>query len=130
MLERVQVIKVSLVNGEPKEDVIDVAGHTGDGGAVDPRTCAPSGRGADSLCTVWTDPSFDPKSPAAYYVRVLEASSCRWNTYVCNAAGVDCEKQSTVPPGLASCCDAAVQKTIQERAWTSPIWYTPNAPTS
>ena len=129
-LERVQVIKLSLVNGAPKEEVIDVAGHAGDGGDVDPRTCVPSGRGADSLCTVWTDPSFDPRAPAAYYVRVLEAPSCRWNAYVCNASGIDCEKPSTVPPGLASCCDAGVAKTIQERAWTSPIWYTPNAPTS
>jgi hypothetical protein len=129
-LERVQVIKVSLVNGAPKEEVIDVAGRAGDGGTIDPRTCTPSGRGADSLCIVWTDPSFDPRAPAAYYVRVLEAPSCRWNAYVCNASGLDCEKPSTVPPGLASCCDAAVEKTIQERAWTSPIWYTPDAPTS
>jgi len=127
-LERLQVVKVWLDGGAPREQVIDVAGHAGDAGTVDWHTCAPSGRGADALCTVWTDPAFDARAPAAYYVRVLEGPSCRWNAYVCNTNGVDCEKQSTVAAGLASCCDDAVPKTIQERAWTSPIWYTPISP--
>ena len=124
-LERLQVIKVSLDGERPREQVFDVAGRAGDAGTVDPHTCAPAGRGADTLCTVWADPAFDARAPAAYYVRVLEGPTCRWNAYLCNAAAVDCDTASTVPPGLASCCDDAVPKTIQERAWTSPIWYSP-----
>jgi hypothetical protein len=125
-LERVQVIKVWFDGAATREEVVDVAGEAGgSGGGVDPATCASGGRGADALCTVWTDPRFDPRHPAAYYVRVLEAPTCRWNAYVCNAARVDCERQETVPAALASCCDDAVPKTVQERAWTSPIWYAP-----
>jgi hypothetical protein len=124
-LERLQVVKTWLDGDTPREKVFDVAGRAGDGGAVDPRTCAPTGRGADTLCTVWTDPAFDAQAPAAYYVRVLESPTCRWNAYVCNAAAVDCDRPPTVPAGLAPCCDDAVPKTIQERAWTSPIWYAP-----
>jgi hypothetical protein len=124
-LERVQVVKLWFDGTTAHEAVYDVAGEAGDGGTVDAHDCVPSGRGHDALCTVWKDPQFDPRHHAAYYVRVLEAPSCRWNAYVCNAAEVDCERQSTVPAGLASCCDDAVAKTIQERAWTSPIWYSP-----
>ncbi len=124
-LQRVQVVKVWLDGAMPREQVIDVAGDAADGVGVDAKTCRPTGRGFDSLCTVWTDPAFDPHAAAAYYVRVLENPSCRWNAYVCNAEHVDCTRPSTVPEGLVSCCDDAVPKTIQERAWTSPIWYTP-----
>jgi hypothetical protein len=122
-LERVQVVKVWFDGATTHEAVYDVAGEAGAGGTVDPHTCLSTGRGADNLCTVWTDPRFDARHHAAYYVRVLEAPTCRWNAYVCNDARVDCDRPPTVPAGLASCCDDAVPKTIQERAWTSPIWY-------
>ena len=55
---------------------------------------------------------FDPDIPAAYYVRVLEIPTPRWSTYDAVALGVD-TPDDIVPP------------TIQERAWSSPIWYTP-----
>jgi hypothetical protein len=128
MLERLQVIKVWLDGDRSREQVVDVAGAVGAAATLDPHTCRPTARGAHALCTVWTDPDFDPRVPAAYYVRVLETPSCRWNTYVCNAAGVTCDRPATVPPGLASCCDPAVPKVGQERAWTSPIWYMPTRP--
>jgi hypothetical protein len=124
-LERLQVVKVWFDGATTHEVVYDVAGETGAGGSIDPHTCIPTGRSADSLCTVWTDPRFDARHHAAYYVRVLEAPTCRWNAYTCIAAKVDCERPPTVPAGLASCCDDAVPKTIQERSWTSPIWYSP-----
>ena len=45
--------------------------------------------------------------------------------YVCNAAGVDCSDPSSVSEGLAECCAPEHRRAIQERAWTSPIWYAP-----
>ncbi len=124
-LERVQIVKGWLENGEHRERVFEVAG--GDNGAsVDLATCEPKGSGADSLCSVWTDPEFDAASPAFYYARVFENPSCRWSQYTCNAAGVDCSDPASVPEGLAACCAESHKPSIRERAWTSPIWYTPN----
>jgi len=65
--------------------------------------------GAPELKTLWQDPDFDPANPAAYYVRVLENPTCRWSTWDALEAGVDRH------PDL--------QPTLQERAYTSPIWY-------
>ena len=59
----------------------------------------------------WVDPHFDPAEHAFYYVRVLEIPTPRWTTYDASFFGV--ELPDTVPP------------TIQDRAYTSPIWYTP-----
>jgi len=83
---------------------------------VDVDTCTPRGAGANSLCTVWRDPDFDPTRRAVYYARVLENPTCRYNQWQCVAAG------DAAPP---ECSNPDLPKTIQERAWTSPIWYTP-----
>jgi hypothetical protein len=95
------------------------------GGDLDLASCAPSAAGFDSLCGVWRDPEFDPAAPALYYARVLEVPTCRWHARVCNAHAVDCARPGSLPAELAACCDPAVPRAIQERAWTSPIWYVP-----
>jgi hypothetical protein len=64
------------------------------------------------LSVVWTDPDFNPISPIAYYVRVFEIPTPRWSTFDAVALGVP-NPDDIVPP------------TIQERAWSTPIWYTP-----
>src|SRR5262249_42377809 len=51
----------------------------------------------------------------------------RWSTFLCNDQGIDCSTPASVPAEYAECCNAAVPKTIQERAWTSPVWYEPDA---
>jgi len=116
-LQRLQVIKGWIANGEAHQQVYDVATAAEAGAPVDPATCAPDGRGADNLCVVWDDPDFDPGASAFYYVRALETPTCRWSTWVCNRLAAD-ERPT-------ACDDPRVPKTVQERAWTSPIWYTP-----
>lgn len=123
-LQRVQIIKgwVDRISGRPHEEVIDVA--CSDGLVPDPATkrcpnndalvdisdCSiSSDRGANEIKTVWTDNSFDSTVKSFYYVRVLENPSCRWSTW-------DAVKNGTKPR-------EDLQATIQERAWSSPIWY-------
>ncbi|MCC7541666.1 MAG: DUF3604 domain-containing protein, partial [Deltaproteobacteria bacterium] len=108
-------------SGQTREAVIDVvtAPPTGE---LDLATCTPA-EGARSLCATWTDPDFDPDSPAFYYVRVLEVPTCRWSQHVCVELGVDCDTLAAGDP-LALCCDEdGPPRSIEERAWTSPIWY-------
>ena len=146
-LQRVQVVKGWVdAAGATHERVYEVAGTPDNGASVDPLTCAPTGAGHDALCQVWQDPEFDARQAAFYYVRVLENPTCRWSTHQCQAAGVnpfadDCEAQAAVANEAAleagargevwrNCClDASEEPfyspAIQERAWTSPIWYTP-----
>ena len=69
--------------------------------------------GASELATIWTDPDFDPAERAFYYVRVLEIPTPRWVVYDKVRFGVD------IPEGA--------ELIGQERAYTSPIWYTPPA---
>ena len=65
--------------------------------------------GATELKGKWRDPNFDPKAPAAYYVRVLEIPTPRWSTYDAKTTG------QPIPEGLPTA--------VQQRAYTSPIWY-------
>jgi hypothetical protein len=124
-LERVQIVKGWVDGAGTHERVVDVAGAAGHAD-VDLATCTRRGAGHDALCTVWTDPDFDAAAPAFYYVRVLEVPTCRWSTRACLARGIDCRRPHDVPEGWEACCDAHYPKTVQERAWTSPIWYTPS----
>jgi len=117
-LQRIQVIKGWVDDeGRMHQDIYDVAGSADNGASVDLDTCERKGSGHAQLCSVWQDPDFDPKRDALYYSRVVENPSCRWSTYQCN--------QLAVAERPKSCSDTDVPKTIQERAWTSPIWYTP-----
>jgi hypothetical protein len=122
-LQRLQIVKVWLEAGSASSVVHEVAGDAENGATVDVASCQQQGPGADSLCTVWEDPSFDPAAPALYYARVIENPSCRWQTYHCNAAAVDCSDPATVTEGFEGCCDYPA--TQQERAWSSPIWFAP-----
>ncbi len=118
LLERVQIIKgwVDEV-GVEHERVYEVAGSTGTGATVDPVTCEMSGPGAAALCSVWVDPDFDPTEEAFYYARVIENPACNWRQHDCNK----------IPPDErpATCSDPTWPKQIQDRAITSPIWFTP-----
>ncbi|MCP4004197.1 MAG: DUF3604 domain-containing protein [bacterium] len=125
-LERIQIIKGWLdAGGTPRERVYDVAGQGPDGPGVDLKTCRVAVGGDDALCTTWSDPDFDPSSAAFYYARVIENPTCRWTTHICNAGGVDCMRPDTISDGFEACCDPSVPTTVRERAWTSPIWFTP-----
>jgi hypothetical protein len=122
-LQRLQIVKGWVDrDGRSHEKVFDVAGGD-DGTTVDTRTCAIPDAGADSLCAVWSDPGFDASERAFYYARLVEEPTCRWSTWVCNDLGIDCSDPSKVPASYAECC--RMPKTIQERAWSSPIWYRP-----
>jgi hypothetical protein len=68
--------------------------------------------GDTQLSAVWTDPDFKPEQHAVYYARVIEIPTPRWSTYDAALLGVEPPKE--------------VSATIQERAWASPIWYTPD----
>jgi hypothetical protein len=138
-LQRVQIVKGwADAAGEVHETVVDVVGDGSGGAGVNPQTCEPVGAGAAELCAVWEDPDFDPATRAFYYARVLENPTCRWSTWLCRAAGVDplaadCETQAAEAGSpYEVCCwdeesDAFMQPVVQERAWTSPIWYRPDA---
>jgi len=120
-LQRVQVVKGWLENGETKEIIYDVA-CAGDA-AVDPVTnrCPDNNAtvdltdcgyaadtGADELKTVWKDPDYDAGESAFYYVRGIENPTCRWSTW-------DAVRSGTPP-------NPSLHATLQERVWSSPIW--------
>ncbi|MBV9269351.1 MAG: DUF3604 domain-containing protein, partial [Acidobacteriaceae bacterium] len=123
-LQKLQIIKGWTRNGQAFEAVYDIACSGGakpdptshrcpdNGATVDLHTCetAPA-KGSAELASTWIDPTFDVGERSFYYVRVIANPSCRWTTYDAIAAGQ--EPPKTVPA------------TVQERAWSSPVWYTP-----
>ena len=123
-LQRLQIIKGWIEDGETQEAVFDIACSDGlspdptshrcpdNGASVDISTCEiSSDLGAASLSSTWVDPEFDASQRALYYVRVLENPTCRWSTW-------DAIRNGTPP-------NPDLHATIQERAWSSPIWYMP-----
>lgn len=127
-LQRLQLIKGWVdEQGATHHRVIDVAGDANNGADVDLRSCETRGEGFAQLCSVWRDDQFDPQQSAFYYTRVIENPSCRWSQRQCVAAGVDCSDKATIGEGFAGCCAPEHRPVIQERAWSSPIWYTPAA---
>ena len=123
-LQRLQIVKGWLDGDRLRERVVDVAGDASRAGAFDPDTCSVPDDGFDSLCAVWRDPDFDPEQRAFYYARAVEVPTCRWSQQRCLARGVRCA-DGDVPPELEACCAPEHVRTIQERAWSSPIWYRP-----
>jgi len=150
-LQQIQIVKGWVdEKGKAQEKVVSVVGDPDNGADVDLDTCEPRGAGADQLCTVWRDESFDPTQRAFYYARVVENPTCRWSWRQCLGYSQEqdisweaaCEDQSELPEGLRNCClheemgggigtsykrsmIGSYPRTIQERAWTSPIWYQP-----
>jgi hypothetical protein len=124
-LDRIQVIKGWVdKDGKTQEKVYDVAwsgdrkpGRDGKLAAVGTTVDVANATwtntiGAPELIAVWKDPQFDPKLRAFYYLRVLEIPTPRWTAYDAKRFGV-----KPLPE---------TRMTIQERAYTSPIWYTPS----
>ncbi len=118
LLQRVQIVKGWVGDdGRLHQAVYDVAGSAENGSGVDLDTCRPYGEGNDELCGFWRDPAFDQTRAAVYYARILENPSCRWSWRQCLSL-----PSAQRPEG---CDDPRVPRSIQERAWTSPIWYLP-----
>lgn len=117
-LAQLQIIKGWLSDdGEPHIEVFDLLTDQGSY-ATDPASCTATGSGATSMCSTWTDPHFNPEERAFYYARVVEYPTCRWSTYACLTLAAAGETAQ-------ACDDPEVPKLIEERAWTSPIWFAP-----
>jgi hypothetical protein len=124
-LDRIQIIKGWLdQDGKTHEKVYDVA-WSGDrkpdkkgklppvGNTVDVKNATWTNTiGTTELITVWEDPDFDPVQKAFYYARVIEIPTPRWTAYDAKYFSID--------------APAEAEMVTQERAYTSPIWYTPS----
>ena len=124
-LDRIQVIKGWIEDGESREEVIDVAcsddlvpdpatrkcpdNHA----AVNLQTChVTADHGDTEIRVLWQDVDFNPLHASFYYVRVLQNPTCRWSTYDAIRLGIEPARE--------------VAAAIRERAWSSPIWYAPS----
>jgi hypothetical protein len=124
-LDRIQIVKGWYERGYAFEKVYDVVWSEADQRPVGADGKVPSvgntvnieeatytnDIGDTQLTAVWSDPDFDPTHHAVYYARVIEIPTPRWTTFDAKALGI-------APPD-------DVDPTLQERAWSSPIWYTP-----
>lgn len=123
-LDRIQIVKSWVENGERQERVYDVAVSGGRkidgngrcktdvGNTIDVANATWTNTiGAPELIAVWKDPDFDAKQRAAYYARVIEIPTPRWTAYESKYYNIK--------------MDSKVPMTTTERAYTSPIWYTP-----
>ena len=124
-LDRIQIIKGWMdANGELHEQIYDVAVSDGRAIDADGRCRTPVGNTVDIadasytntvgdvfLVAHWVDPDFDPGQSAFYYVRVLEIPTPRWTAYDAKFFNVKMPDGTTMQ--------------LQDRAYTSPIWYTP-----
>lgn len=123
-LDRIQIIKGWVENGKMMEKIYNVALSDNRSvqadGSVEPLD-APvnmetgaftTDKGAPELTAVWEDPDFNPAQQAFYYTRVIQLPTARWTLWDEIREGV------TFPESVA--------RTLQERAWGSPVWYTPN----
>lgn len=125
-LDRAQIVKVWLgKDGKYAERIFDIAlsnGRTADaktgkvaavGNTVNIKTASYTNSiGASEFRTVWKDPEFNASAPAVYYLRVIEIPTPRWSTILAVKRGLPLPKD--------------VEPSLQERAWSSPIWYTPS----
>ena len=125
-LQRLQIVKGWLDDGVRQERVYDVACSDGLEPSPDSHRCPDNGAGVDlatcdfdfdkgyvELKAMWEDPDFDPNQRAFYYVRALENPTCRWSTWDAIRLGLPLREEKA--------------PTLQERAWTSPIWILPQA---
>jgi hypothetical protein len=120
LLQQVQIIKGYIAQGgQPMLKVFEVAGDPANEAQVNEETCERTEEGFESLCAVWTDSEFHTDERAFYYARVVENPSCRWNAYECKRLR---EAGQELPE---ACSESDLERTVQERAWTSPIWYRP-----
>jgi hypothetical protein len=122
-LDRIQIIKGWVENGELKDTIYNVVAsgeRLRNDGTVEPID-APidlgtgqfnTEKGDPELMGVWTDPDFDPSQEAYYYVRVLQLPTARWTLY------------DEINAGVKYADD--VKRQVVERAWGSPIWYEVN----
>lgn len=120
-LDKVQVVKGWIENGEAKEEVRDIL--CSEGRSINPKSgrCSASNarvnmnncaidqtRGATELKTLWKDETFNADQNAFYYIRVIQMPTCRWSTY--DSLRLGRSPPDNVPP------------TVTEMAWSSPIW--------
>ncbi len=150
-LQKLDVVKGWSDATGPHVQVYDGVARTG--AAVEPPSMQDCGAVTtghpEKLCAVWHDPAFKPQDRAYWYARAFEVPSCRWSTHLCVANHVDCGRldpangmfpAASGMGGFEGCCKIEgapgsfkggnAFNTITERAWASPVWYSPKPATA